>query len=335
MGYRCKQWTLTAVLLASSLAFAGKKEEKGEEGRLLLDRAVQLSDIRAAGAWSFRLKVSFRVINENATTEGMYLETWLSPGQWRSETTLGEQHRIVVANERDRWTEGGIPQSMTGIGELGFPMNRFRGAPEFWKADKLEDRDVRSSPTRCIETRPSTSGSRSALCFSKDKGLLVAKAVPTEIRDKIVESVCEYRDYQEFGAKVFPRHILCFDARRPVFEESVVELSVEHSPDSALFTPPVGATKSANCQGITKPPTPMYAPDPELPRQETPKNPVDIDVLVQADGKVGDLKVARSVDEAFDKAALNAVQKWRFKPATCDGVAIPMHISVAVDFRFY
>jgi protein TonB len=62
---------------------------------------------------------------------------------------------------------------------------------------------------------------------------------------------------------------------------------------------------------------------------------VDIELLVQADGKVSDLKVVRSIDEAFDQAALKAVRKWRFKPATCDGVPMTTHIYVSVAFRTY
>jgi TonB family protein len=58
-------------------------------------------------------------------------------------------------------------------------------------------------------------------------------------------------------------------------------------------------------------------------------------LLVEADGKTRDLRVVRSVDEAFDHAAVEAVRKWRFKPATCDGVPIATQINVSVTFRVY
>jgi TonB family protein len=334
MDWPCKKWTLACAILVASLAFAGKKETE-EEGKMLLDRAVKLSEIRAAGAPPFRLTAKFKIMNEDSNAEGTYTETWLSPGQWRRETALGDLHRTVVANGPTRWTLGSVSPSMPGISDLGFPMDTLGPASEFWKADKIEDRQIRSSGARCIETKADSQGSRSALCFAKDKGILLAKAWPAQVRDKIVESTCEYRDYQEFGGKVFPRQILCFDALRPVFEETTVELSPEPSPDPALFAPLLGGKESANCQGAVRPPTPAYSPDPDLPRRETPKHPVDIELLVQADGKVSDLKVVRSIDEAFDQAALKAVRKWRFKPATCDGVPMTTHIYVSVAFRTY
>jgi len=333
MGWHCKNWTMGAILV-SSLAFAGKKEME-EEGRLLLDRAVQLSDIRAAGAPAFRLKADLKVIHEGSIIEGTYTETWLSRGRWRKETTLGELHRTVVADGQSLWTLGDISQSVTAIGELGFPIDRLAAAGEFWKADKIEDREIGSLPARCIETKAHSQGSRSALCFAKDRGLLLAKAVPTEVQDKMVERSCEYRDYQEFNGKTFPRQILCFDSLKPVFGETILELKVTPSPDPAIFTPPVGATQSTNCQGVINPPTPSYTPDPEVTRRETPKSPVDIELLVQADGKTSDLKVVKSIDEAFDQAAVKAVQKWRFKPATCDGVPLAYHIHVWVSFHLY
>ncbi len=332
----CSSTRLTAVcaILVASLAFAGKKEQ--EERRALLDRAMKLSDIRAASAPPFRLRARIKLMNESSTTEGTYTETWLSRGQWRRELVLGDQSKTEVANGQSRWTLNSISPYLTSIGEIGFPMEKFGfEASEFWKADKIVDREIRSIDARCIETKVDARGSRSALCFAKDKGTLVAKAVPHEVRDKIVEGTCEYGDYEEFGGKIFPRQILCFDALKPVFEETVTELSGVPSPDEALFAPLPGGTESANCQGVARPPVATYFPDPALPRRETPKNPVDIELVVEANGKSRDLKVVRSVDEAFDRAAVEAVRKWRFKPASCDGVPIATQISVSVEFRAY
>jgi hypothetical protein len=99
MGWPCKNWTVACAILSTSLAFAGKKERE-EQGKMLLDRGVRLSDIRAAGAPAFRLKARFKIINENSNADGTYTETWLSRGQWRRETALGDLHRTVVATDK-------------------------------------------------------------------------------------------------------------------------------------------------------------------------------------------------------------------------------------------
>jgi TonB family protein len=334
MAWPSKKWMAACAILVASSAFAGKKERE-EEGKMLLERATRLSDIRFVGAPAFSLKTKFKVINENSTSEGTYTETWLSRGQWRRETLLGDMRKIVVADGQDRWTVNNVSSSLSGVSELGFLMEALAPSSEYWRADKIEDREIRSVAARCISTKADSQGSRSALCFAKDNGMLVAKAVPSEVRGRIVERTCEYRDYQEFEGKIFPRQIVCFDALRPVFEETVLELSAEPSRDRALFAPPPGAMKSANCQGIVKPPSPVSTPDPELPQRKTPKNPVVLGLSIAADGSIRDLRVLQSVDETFDHAAMKAVQKWRFRPATCDGVPIETMISVSVSFRAY
>src|SRR5882724_9220480 len=45
---------------------------------------------------------------------------------------------------------------------------------------------------------------------------------------------------------------------------------------------------------------------------------VTLDVVVQADGGVGDVKVARSLDSVFglDQAAVKAMKEWKFRPGT-------------------
>ena len=53
----------------------------------------------------------------------------------------------------------------------------------------------------------------------------------------------------------------------------------------------------------------------------------DFTVLSQAEL----LKVARSAGKEFDDEAVKAVNRWRFRPATCDGTPITAHVDVEVS----
>src|SRR5919201_522589 len=55
-------------------------------------------------------------------------------------------------------------------------------------------------------------------------------------------------------------------------------------------------------------------------------------VLVAADGSVESCDVATTAGAAFDDAALAAVKKWRFRPATRDGTPVPSRIRVSYTF---
>ena len=61
---------------------------------------------------------------------------------------------------------------------------------------------------------------------------------------------------------------------------------------------------------------------------------VGLDVVVQADGSVGDVKVARSLDPTYglDEQAVKAMKQWQFKPGTKDGKAVAVRVEVEIRF---
>lgn len=61
---------------------------------------------------------------------------------------------------------------------------------------------------------------------------------------------------------------------------------------------------------------------------------VTLDTIVKADGTVGDVRVATSLDDVLglDQQAVKAVKQWRFRPGTKDGKAVA--VSVTIEIRF-
>ncbi len=326
-------WLLIVLLVLGSVCLAANKKE--DEGGALIERAKQVSDIRADGAPSFRLKVSFRTYKAGSeTTVGTYTEVWASKGKWRSETTFGDYRLTTVANGKKRWTLNQGFIRPTGIDEIGFRMEPMRYSPLFWKPEKLEDRVADSVAVRCIETKP-VLGGKAILCFDKNTATIVTKTLSEQVTGGFVDKECTYGDYQKFGEKMFPWTIRCLEDHVLVFEEAVVELAVEPSPDTTLFAPLPEGKESPICPGNPTPPKAVYTPAPVPPRRENPKNPVVLWLIVGTDGKPRDITVVRSVDNAFDAAAVEAVQRWRFKTGTCDGEPIETQINVDINFRSY
>jgi len=58
-------------------------------------------------------------------------------------------------------------------------------------------------------------------------------------------------------------------------------------------------------------------------------------LVVGSDGVPRDLNVINSLSPGFDKAAIDAVKKWRFTPAAKDGKPVAAMITVQVSFRLY
>ena len=59
---------------------------------------------------------------------------------------------------------------------------------------------------------------------------------------------------------------------------------------------------------------------------------VIIEATIGPDGKVIDAKVLRSVP-LLDQAALDAVRQWEYTPTLLNGVAVPVRVTVTINFK--
>jgi TonB family protein len=51
-----------------------------------------------------------------------------------------------------------------------------------------------------------------------------------------------------------------------------------------------------------------------------------------AEGKLENIQVSSSPDSKLSELAVEAFQKWRYKPATCAGKPVPVHITSTMRF---
>ena len=74
---------------------------------------------------------------------------------------------------------------------------------------------------------------------------------------------------------------------------------------------------------------PVY---PAIARSARVSGTVQIELTVGPDGKVADWRVVKGVP-LLDEAALDAVKQWEYTPTRVKGVAVPVIINVAVNFK--
>lgn len=58
-----------------------------------------------------------------------------------------------------------------------------------------------------------------------------------------------------------------------------------------------------------------------------------LSVVIDASGKVSEIRVVRSLGLGLDEKAVEAVRKWRFKPGSKDGQPVDVPVQVQVSFR--
>lgn len=73
----------------------------------------------------------------------------------------------------------------------------------------------------------------------------------------------------------------------------------------------------------------LYPPDALAARQEAR---VELKITILANGAVGEVEVTGSGGKAFDEAAVEAVQQWRFEPARRGEQAVASRIGVPIEF---
>ncbi|MCA1585843.1 MAG: energy transducer TonB, partial [Acidobacteria bacterium] len=73
---------------------------------------------------------------------------------------------------------------------------------------------------------------------------------------------------------------------------------------------------------------PVYPP---IARSARVGGSVLVEATIGPDGKVMDARVLRSIP-LLDQAALDAVRQWEYKPTLVKGVAVPVVVTVAINF---
>jgi len=71
---------------------------------------------------------------------------------------------------------------------------------------------------------------------------------------------------------------------------------------------------------------------PEAARRAHKDGMVILEAVITAGGAVDDVRILRSANPLLDAAAERAVRQWRYKPATLNGRAVSVYLTVTVTF---
>jgi protein TonB len=318
------------LAVLTSACFGGNGQR---EASALIERATELSDIRGSNAPAFHLKAKLTFYQENSNIEGTYSESWVSGGQWRRETIVGSFYHTEVASGDKRWVLDNTNDLQINLSQPQLTLAVWRMEYALWKSGRIEEKTFHGQGVHCLMRDAYSVETKAALCFDKVTGALAVKVDPVERRQRIVDQTCEYGGYQSFGEKTFPRIVRCFDGSKLKLEVRVLELDTANNLSAELFAPLGGAKESFNCQGILETPKPVSTPNAFPPRAENPKHPVVLLVMVGKNGRTQDIRITKSIDKDFDSAAVNAVRRWKFEPAKCEGEPIELEINVEIQFH--
>lgn len=78
---------------------------------------------------------------------------------------------------------------------------------------------------------------------------------------------------------------------------------------------------------------PVYPP---MARRNRERGLVEAEALIGVNGSVEEIRITRveGRNVGFEKATEDAIRKWRYRPATKDGVKVRMWVTIRVPFHF-
>lgn len=117
-------------------------------------------------------------------------------------------------------------------------------------------------------------------------------------------------------------------------ERSESGIGVPGETGKAGSTGPGGGILDATAPGVSPPiavetVAPAY---PELARRAHIEGVVVLDAVIGADGAVRDVRVAQGVSPLLDPAAVEAVRRWRYRPASVGARPVAVLLKVVVTF---
>ncbi len=74
---------------------------------------------------------------------------------------------------------------------------------------------------------------------------------------------------------------------------------------------------------------------PEAARKARMEGVVILEAIITTSGSVEDVKVLKSVNPLLDASGVRAVQQWRYRPATLNGRAVRVYLTVTVTFNLH
>jgi TonB family protein len=101
---------------------------------------------------------------------------------------------------------------------------------------------------------------------------------------------------------------------------------------------PAATSAPMKIGGDVLPPVLVHSANPKFVRGfHTPGTTaiVQVGLIVNTVGKPAKIHIVKSSDSSFDKNSMDAVAKYRFKPATLHGQPVPVELVVEVKFEIF
>jgi TonB family protein len=131
------------------------------------------------------------------------------------------------------------------------------------------------------------------------------------------------------------------DEPEPIRLEEEIEPEIDLPDTDIVFgipegPPPVEPTGPIRVGGDVKAPDKIYSPSPqytEIARKARITGVVIVEAIIDKQGNVTNVKILKGLPMGLDQAAVDAVKRWRFEPATLNGKPVAVIYNLTINFQ--
>jgi TonB family protein len=160
--------------------------------------------------------------------------------------------------------------------------------------------------------------------------LLNGAPVAVGLSDKIAFTACYMKATDDAGKTTHRITMLAVPSQQfAAWNKAPSEIMISRSPLNDTGKAKIERT------GV-KAPVAVYTVDPAFSTQARSQNiqgTIMVTVIVDTDGSTQSIEVVRPLGYGLDQKAIEAVRKYRFKPATKDCRPVPIFLTIAINFR--
>ncbi|HMC31891.1 MAG TPA: hypothetical protein VKL99_13730 [Candidatus Angelobacter sp.] len=313
------------LLFSLSILFYCCSPAAGQQPRSVLPdliaRANAVTDLSTAGPYELRA----RIVVEPGSQHEQQGELTIDRDQAgsRMELQLGDFRQVEVFIQGARYVWRSRPYPVIGLETLNgleAALHLRTAFPPQTKYSQGYRSKVRGTPASCIDARPPF-GKKLRFCFDPQTGALLEASDARGWRGR-------FSEYAAAGKGMFPGRMELTLPGEPRHLEFADIHVTSQSFDDARFVPPQGALAFTSCDGMAAAPLADRDWTVILNRQ---KGEVYLYAIVEADGRVHDLKAYGTNDKWLQREAAKHARSWHFVPARCGNteVASEMLVSLA------
>ena len=130
------------------------------------------------------------------------------------------------------------------------------------------------------------------------------------------------------------------DEPEPIRTPDEIQPEIDLPETDIIFDIPEGPPPSEpegpiHVGGDVKAPNKLSAPQPqytEIARKARIQGVVIVQAIINKQGEVTDVKVLKGLPMGLDQAAVEAIRKWKFEPATLNGKPVDVYYNLTVNF---